>query len=339
MRALFRGAVLLAGGTVLLASCDGGTDNPMLPEGPFPEFAAGGNGCSQGKGHPAGMIVGQVDVPVPWAVAVRDDGLTYVTEIADNLVGITSTSAQVILGTIPVGGTPTGIAFSPDGLRAYVANQDGTINVIDVSQAQVIATISTGGPSAFSVQVSPDGSQVFVGNNDNTLLVIDAGTLQITKTVTVGFATNAFAVDPAGRMLYASSFGSGEVTEIDIFTGNVVRTFPVGGTPQGLTTNRKGTHLYIANEAGYLNDIDLTTGQIGTQIPLVGGGFGLGVTPDDHEAWIAIPYSGVVQVFNLQQRRITGSLNVQGEPRRIAFSQAGKIGAITNVAGYLTFVK
>jgi YVTN family beta-propeller protein len=194
-------------------------------------------------------------------------------------------------------------------------------------------------PSAFSVQVSPDGSQVFVGNNDNSLLVIDAVTLQITKTVTVGFATNAFAVDPAGRMLYASSFVSGEVTEIDIFTGNVLRTFPVGGVPQGLTTNRKGTHLYIANEAGYLNDIDLTTGQIGSQIPLVGGGFGLGVTPDDHEAWIAIPFSGVVQVFNLQQRRITGSLNVQGEPRRVAFSQSGKIGAITNVAGYLTFVK
>jgi len=46
-----------------------------------------------------------------------------------------------------------------------------------------------------------------------------------------------------------------------------------------------------------------------------------------------------VQVFNLQQRRISGSLNVGGDPRRLAFSAQGKIGAVTNTAGYLTFVK
>ena len=36
----------------------------------------------------------------------------------------------------------------------------------------------------------------------------------------------------------------------------VLRTFQVGGTPQGLALNRKGTRLYVGNEAGYLNDID-----------------------------------------------------------------------------------
>jgi|GEM_PF-1664530 DNA-binding beta-propeller fold protein YncE len=71
----------------------------------------------------------------------------------------------------------------------------------------------------------------------------------------------------------------------------------------------------------------------------LGGGFGVGVTPDDHGAWIAIPGTGKVQVFNLQQRRISGSLNVGGDPRRLAFSAQGKIGAVTNTAGYLTFVK
>jgi hypothetical protein len=30
---------------------------------------------------------------------------------------------------------------------------------------------------------------------------------------------------------------------------------------------------------------------------------------------------------------------VDGDPRRIAFSRAGKIGAVTNGFGYLTFIK
>ena len=33
------------------------------------------------------------------------------------------------------------------------------------------------------------------------------------------------------------------------------------------------------------------------------------------------------------------TINVGGEPRRLGFSEQGKIGAIANMAGYLTFVR
>jgi YD repeat-containing protein len=46
-----------------------------------------------------------------------------------------------------------------------------------------------------------------------------------------------------------------------------------------------------------------------------------------------------VQVFNLTQRRIVGTLQVGGEPRRVAFSTQGKIGAITDPTGSITFVR
>jgi DNA-binding beta-propeller fold protein YncE len=136
-----------------------------------------------------------------------------------------------------------------------------------------------------------------------------------------------------------SSFGAGSVTEVDMFTQTALRTFAVGGTPQGVALNRRGTRLYVANEQGYLNDIDLRTGVIGAAIPLAGGGFGVGVTPDDNQAYISIPSAGVVQIFGLQSRKLAGSLKVDGDPRRIAFSRAGKIGAVTNGFGYLTFIK
>ncbi len=339
------GALFLVGVALATGCNTSGSTAPesQVPTGGTPiDLAAGGNGnaCNQGKGHPAGTIVQTVPAPSPWAVAVRDDGLAYFTEIFNNGVGITNTGTRSITGFIATGALPTGIAFSPDGGRAYTANQgDNTVTVIDVATSSVIGSISAGASSPFSVEVSPDGSLLYVGNNDNTLLVVDTQTLQIVKTVIVGFATNAFAVDPAGRMLYASSFVSGTVSEIDIFTGNVLRTFNLGGTTQGLALNKKGTHLYVANQGGYLNDVNLMTGQAGNQIPLAGVGFGVGVTADDHEAWITLPLDGKVQVFNLQQRRITGTLVVGGEPRRVAFSQLGKIGAVTNMAGYLTFVK
>lgn len=339
------GALLFSTATVLSSCGDGVSTAPTQSESPIttngiPINLASGNACNPPKEHPAGKIIETVPASFPWGVAVRDDGLSYFTELFNNQVGITNTFTRAIIGFIPTGALPTGIAFSPDGARAYTANQgDNTVSVINVGSSQVIASVSAGGSSPFSVQVSPDGMQLYVGNNDNTMLVVDTQTLQITKTVIVGFATNSFAVDPAGRMLYANHFASGEVSEIDIFTGNLLRTFFIGGTPQGMALNRKGTHLYVANEGGYLSDVDLVTGQIGPQIPIAGVGFGVGVTPDDVEAWITLPLNGKVQVFNLQSRRMTGTLNVGGEPRRVAFSSQGKIGAITNPTGYITFVR
>jgi len=334
---------VLAGSALLfsvLASCSDGSTLPTQETPPISlAAAANSNACSTPKGHPGGKILDTLQAQFPWAVAVRDDGLSYFTELFNNRVGVTDTRNRTITRYIQVGSLPTGIAFSPDGATAYTANQgDNTVTIVDVATGQQTGSVSIAA-SPFSVQVSPDGDQIFVGNNDNTLSVVDAATRQVVKTVIVGFATNAFAVDGSGRMLYASSFVSGTVSEIDIFTGNVLRTFNIGGTTQGVALNRKGTRLFVANQGGYLTEVNLLTGQIGAQIPLAGVGFGVGVTPDDNEAWITLPLDGKVQVFNLNNRRISGTMTVGGEPRRVAFSQAGKIGAITNTAGYITFVR
>ncbi|MDQ3139007.1 MAG: hypothetical protein M3Q93_15650 [Gemmatimonadota bacterium] len=106
-----------------------------------------------------------------------------------------------------------------------------------------------------------------------------------------------------------------------------------------MALNRKGTRLYVANEAGSLDDIDLRSGQAQPSIPLPGGAFGIGVTPDDGQAYVTIPGAGLVQLFTLQTRKLTKSIDVGGNPRRIAFSQRGHIAAVTNAAGFITFVR
>jgi hypothetical protein len=45
-----------------------------------------------------------------------------------------------------------------------------------------------------------------------------------------------------------------------------------------------------------------------------GGGFGLGVTKDDREAYVSIPALGLVQIFDLQSRRLSRAIPVGGDP-------------------------
>jgi YVTN family beta-propeller protein len=331
--------VLLCGLASLIAGCQG--DSPTSEDGwpvqsPGVALATASSSCGGTPSHP-GTIVDKVPASSPWGVAVRDDGLAYFTQLFDNGVGITSTKTRTVDGFIPTGPIPTGIVFSPDGNTAYVANQFGDVSVISVATKQVVGSVAIDNPLA--VRVSPDGTQLFVATGNTQVFIVDVATLSIVKSVEVGFAPNGFAVNPDGRILYVSSFLGGTVSEIDMFTGTVLRTFDVGGTPQEMALNRKGTRLYVANEQGYLNEINIETGQQAAQIPLPAGGFGVGVTPDDGQAFVTLPSAGLIQIFTLQNRKLSRSINVGGEPRRIGFSQQGHIAAVTNAAGFITFVR
>jgi YVTN family beta-propeller protein len=336
MRRAAPAGVLLCGLVSLLAAC-GGDMPTSIADQPLAES----------KVHPRG-VVDRVEAPSPWGVAVRDDGLAFFTELAHGGVGITNTKTRTVDGFIPTGLTPTGIAFSPDGNTAYVANQFGNVSRIDVATREVTGFVDIASPQA--LRLSPDGSQLFVGTTGTTVVVVDIATLSIVRTVEVGSAPNGFAVHPNGRLLYVSSFDAGTVSEIDMLTGEVLRTLtPAGqpiGKPQEIALNRKGTRLYVATEDadpakknGWLDEYDLATGDLANRITLQAGAFGVGVTPDDTQAYLTLPSAGLIQIFGLQSRKLAKSINVGGDPRRIAFSQKGNIAAVTNFAGFITFIR
>jgi len=291
--------------------------------------------------HPSGLLIDNVTTPAAFGVAVREDGLTYFTELFNGGVGITNTQTRTVDGFIPTGSTPIGLAFSPDGNTAYVTNLGSqNVGVIDVASAQQVATIFTPAGSPTVVRVSPDGSRLFVATASTTVYIVDTESQQIIGNVQVGFLPNAFAVHPDGRIIYVSAANGGSVTEIDMFSGAVLRTFTVGGIPQDMAVTRDGQRLYVANEsAAVLDEINLQSGQVTSTIALAGGPFGIGVTPDDNQAYISIPGQGLVQVFNLQSHKLAFTLDVGGRPRRIGFSQQGHIGAVANEAGSVTFVR
>ena len=61
-----------------------------------------------------------------------------------------------MVATIPVGQFPDGVAITPDGTRAYVATELGTVSVIDTATNTVVATIPIGGePLGIAITPAP----------------------------------------------------------------------------------------------------------------------------------------------------------------------------------------
>ena len=88
--------------------------------------------------------------------------LVYVTHYYDGKVSLIDMGTGVSLATITVGGNPWGIAITPNGTRAYVANDTvSEIAVIDTASNTVSKSIPVGGRSR-GIVVSPDGARVYV---------------------------------------------------------------------------------------------------------------------------------------------------------------------------------
>jgi mono/diheme cytochrome c family protein len=102
---------------------------------------------------PTAAVVGEVSLGAgsePWQAVIGPDNATaYVVLRHDQKVAeITGLQTAPALGrTVAVGSEPTGIALTPTGARAWVANWvDGTIMGVDTASMTVASTVDLNGP-------------------------------------------------------------------------------------------------------------------------------------------------------------------------------------------------
>ena len=106
---------------------------------------------------------------------------------------------------------PYGIALSPDGKTAYVANNDdNTVSFIDTAEKKVNRTVNVGnGP--YGIKVNPKNGDVYVINsNDNTVSVINGN--NVVATIPIGkYSTRGLAVTPDGKLLLVTDTNNNSV--------------------------------------------------------------------------------------------------------------------------------
>jgi YVTN family beta-propeller protein len=153
-----------------------------------------------------------------------------------------------VTATIRVGAGPAGVAVTPDGSKVYVANEDGTVSVIDTASNAVTDTITLPvGSEPFGVAVTPDGSKVYVANfNSKSVSVITTTGNTVTATVTVGKNPYGVVVTPDGSTVYVSNSGTVTVSRIATATDTLLPGLLVA-SPNGVAITPDGTKVYVAN--------------------------------------------------------------------------------------------
>jgi len=89
-------------------------------------------------------------------------------------VSVINTATNTVTATVSVGVNPVGVAITPDGTRAYVANlAAGSVSVIDTATNTVIGTVTVG-LAPRGIAITPDGTRAYVVNRaSNNVSVLD----------------------------------------------------------------------------------------------------------------------------------------------------------------------
>lgn len=310
-------------------------------------------------GHPAATAVtfkrlpGDARGDGPFGAAVDGEGRVFISQtnsgrVASDLYPIGS------FITRDLGGSPTSIAVLAGGAALVTPTGADTTeaSIIELSSDRVLGQVPLD-VRAFSAVTAPDSHTVYLGTNDGRILVFDAVSSQVTGSIDLDVflsRVNHIALNAAGTLLYASSFTSGTVSEVDLTTGTVVRTFFVGGQPQGVVISPDGTELFVANEAntGEVDIYDVMGDTLETAIPSgatdnIGGPFAMAMSPDGTAIYVGITTTdgpGKIQIIDVATRTVSQTITSCGTmPRRIAFGLSGGLAVIADESGCANFVE
>ncbi|HVX20709.1 MAG TPA: IPT/TIG domain-containing protein, partial [Acidimicrobiales bacterium] len=173
-----------------------------------------------------------------WAVAITPQGTTaYVAR--DPAAGGHGNVVPVDLATgtvgtpITVDGSPTAIAITPDGKKAYVTNSTGPVTQITLTATWTKDTtkpISVGTTTTTGLAITPDGATVYVTSWHNKLIPITVATGTAGSSISVSGSPWKVAITPAGTTAYVGPLNSTRVTLVTLRTKSTTR---VTVTPYG----------------------------------------------------------------------------------------------------------
>ncbi|MEU6577736.1 beta-propeller fold lactonase family protein [Streptomyces sp. NPDC046805] len=177
----------------------------------------------------------------------------------------------------------TGLAFSPDGKRAYASGGGREIiHTYDVSNGRLTETspikLPTKNPEGQSVNmypagiaVTPDGKRLVVADrlaDATTVVNLDDGSM---ATTAVGHAPYAVALAADGKTAFVTNQGGDTVSVLDISGSAPVQqtAVKVGTHPNAVITDADHNTLYVANgDSDQVSVVDVGTRKVTRTIGL-----------------------------------------------------------------------
>jgi len=219
----------------------------------------------------------------------------------------------------PVGPSPHGVAVTPDGMHAVVANDTapGSVTLVDLA-AFTTQPISVAGRPGL-VAITPDGARALVpeGSPNNVAIVDLAGKMTVGAITPPCVATTLYgiAIKPSGDAAVMPDFNGGctkDVLDVIPLPGSTIAsTIDLGSSAGGfgvaVTTDGAAALVTRGVLGTSIKRVELAGGAI-TPINGTSSSFGVAVTPDGKEALVTSGEGDTVKRISLMTNAVTATI-------------------------------
>lgn len=246
-------------------------------------------------------------------------------------------TTSTVISSIVTGGVPAYLTFNASGSTAYVANfTNHNVGIIDVATNTQTGVIPVNA-DPLPVAISHDNARLFVTTDANRLYKIDLSTKTVVDSLNLPATSHHLLTHPNDTLVYVATRDAGTVLEVNQLTMAVVRTFSLGGRPQGMALAANRSALYVANEvSNTLQIITLSNGAI-TSVPLSSGGEGLALGSDG-KLYVGEVFAGLVEVVDPVTRTVVRKITTGGTPREVAADPPRNQVLVANEAGWVDLI-
>lgn len=206
---------------------------------------------------------------------------------------------------------PADAAFgaSSAGGRILVSDERGdAVVVVDPGTGAVIKTVAVG-KRPRSILLSPDGARLYVALSgavaggpdraDDGIGVIDLADFSVGARIPAGPDPAGFAISDDGKTLFVANQTVGELTIVELETGDILGHIKVGDQPEGVAVSPDGKTVLVAcGGANAVDVVDIAAAKVKAVIKMDGRPRAIVFTSDGSTAYVSNETSGQIAAID-----------------------------------------
>lgn len=223
-----------------------------------------------------------------------------------------------------IGRGPHHLIETPDG-RTLVIAMSGSNELVLIDRATGVEQKRVTASDPYQIGFSPDAKWLVAASiRLDRIDIYDGTTFQLVHRLPAATMPSHIAFSPDSKTVFVTLQGSNSLISIDLASGNVNWTAPVGRTPAGVITRPGGTLLVGVMGADYVAEVDPANGAVIRKVTTGNGAHNFLAAPDGRTLYVTNRVAGTISVLDAATLAVQHTLQAPGGPDDMAMSPDGQ---------------
>ena len=223
-----------------------------------------------------------------------------------------------------IGRGPHHLIETPDG-RTLIVAMSGSNELVLIDRATGVEKQRVTASDPYQIGFSPDAKWFVAASlRLDHIDIYDAHTYELVHRLPAATMPSHIAFSRDSKTAFVTLQGTNSLISIDLASGKVNWTVPVGPTPAGIIARPDGTLLIGIMGANYIVQVDPTNGNIVGKVTTGNGAHNFLYSQDGKTLYVTNRIAATISVLDAETLEVKNTLQAPGGPDDMAMSPDGQ---------------